>query len=1202
MKRVIHYLAVLGIAILPPLAAGADPLRPYVSGSGSDNGNPPPPPTSCYSQPPLLTGAAVSSEVIGAYGVVSEVADDFTPTCDGQLTRVTWWGMYYNCGPCSPNVTAFNLRIYTSATCTSQQPWAEWLGMPVTETYVGMNGIYPVYKYDAYVPPMHLRGGQKYWFSTQADNHLYPPQWGRLQATTLPQCEATFRSQYFGYPDWTPVSVVVGGSPIDMSQEFEVTPAFMLGQEPVAKLEDGLHPSPVTGLAFSGRLTAKRLRLSKTGDLWGGRMDGLYTYAMGPSCWPYTTSWPHCVDETVGGVYPDDHVTEPYKVRNSAGRKCEKNECGGNGPNRDDCPCGESGDACRWTDIPFPDNHLYIGAHFATEGHITGAFNDKIAVRMTFKDFDRPWWKLAKPIKNLIDDLTTCSAGVFPSCIAVLRDAYDLAIAIEDMNHAYKHFEKLVARHTQFVDEQPYAQCLNQRLSYSLDGDHRARIELDWKPVRQQMGTTVTAANVSWSVDDLKTFTAWQKSQIELRFLAEVGDVSLRDPATFDTRQFDFLVNIDNRVETGCPDLYYCGAEYKVSLGHDDGDPADIDGTMWKWNCCPPGWVPIPERYPYHIYMGHGTVRCTARFDELAPDPGFLSTWTVLIRDGQVRSVLDACPGMQIQITQDTECPEVESVRFISEKATTAVTEIKVLFSEPVIATVGDFAISPPVPFYVYRSLDETSYFIHPTGGPFDPGRYDITIKGSIEDYAGNLLRRDPDAACGTDRVEPFCVSDSLLWVSDAGGTYQDLFAVNDPVYITGRDFTPNHPVVFHVVAQMNAEVDGAPLIDLSDDGPTAVVADLLGRVTGAYLGRCAIPGEYNVVADLDGDGLMDAQDDRTDNLCEAGFTFGEPCEQHVSDVAAWYVFEESDNVPYVADLSGGHYGTKANHPAKVQGKVGWGLQFNGSNYCTIPDTGDLDMGTDNLSFACWIYHTGSGVRTIFDKRGPNNGYHAAVDAANHLLVQLADGNGAANWTSTAAIPSGSWHHVACTIDRVDPAGLKIYIDGQLDRTDDPRGRQGDLSNAAPLLIGRHRDGVNNFIGSLDEMIFTTGVLSPGEVQEVYQDGMTGRRCEIVVVGMDSPDDSIQLTAEGLPPAPNPFESGTTINFAIAGTEVVRLEILDLTGRVVRTLVRWPLDAGRHESFWDATDDEGRRVPAGIYFYRLSAGSSRTTQKMILID
>jgi hypothetical protein len=82
---------------------------------------------------------------------------------------------------------------------------------------------------------------------------------------------------------------------------------------------------------------------------------------------------------------------------------------------------------------------------------------------------------------------------------------------------------------------------------------------------------------------------------------------------------------------------------------------------------------------------------------------------------------------------------------------------------------------------------------------------------------------------------------------------------------------------------------------------------------------------------------------------------------------------------------------------------------------------------------------------------------------------------------------------------------------------------------------------------------------------------------------------------------PNPFNPATTIRFTVPEPCHVRLDIFDVSGRRVRSLVDKPLRAGKFHAVWDGTNDGGKRVASGIYFYRLAAGKHRDTKKMILL-
>ena len=83
---------------------------------------------------------------------------------------------------------------------------------------------------------------------------------------------------------------------------------------------------------------------------------------------------------------------------------------------------------------------------------------------------------------------------------------------------------------------------------------------------------------------------------------------------------------------------------------------------------------------------------------------------------------------------------------------------------------------------------------------------------------------------------------------------------------------------------------------------------------------------------------------------------------------------------------------------------------------------------------------------------------------------------------------------------------------------------------------------------------------------------------------------------------PNPFNPTTTLQYALPQAADVALTVYNVLGQPVRTLVAERQAAGRYAVEWDATNDQGHRLSAGLYFYRLQAGSDfREVKKMLLL-
>ena len=82
---------------------------------------------------------------------------------------------------------------------------------------------------------------------------------------------------------------------------------------------------------------------------------------------------------------------------------------------------------------------------------------------------------------------------------------------------------------------------------------------------------------------------------------------------------------------------------------------------------------------------------------------------------------------------------------------------------------------------------------------------------------------------------------------------------------------------------------------------------------------------------------------------------------------------------------------------------------------------------------------------------------------------------------------------------------------------------------------------------------------------------------------------------------PNPFNPRTTIHYELPNQELVQIIIFNLLGHQVKRLVDGFRGAGVNSIVWDATNDHGQPVSAGIYIYQLQAGGFLQTRKMILL-
>ena len=86
------------------------------------------------------------------------------------------------------------------------------------------------------------------------------------------------------------------------------------------------------------------------------------------------------------------------------------------------------------------------------------------------------------------------------------------------------------------------------------------------------------------------------------------------------------------------------------------------------------------------------------------------------------------------------------------------------------------------------------------------------------------------------------------------------------------------------------------------------------------------------------------------------------------------------------------------------------------------------------------------------------------------------------------------------------------------------------------------------------------------------------------------------------PNYPNPFNPSTLIPYQLATPSPVRLEVFNVLGQRVATLVDGEQGAGSYVARWDGTDAAGGAAASGLYFYRLTVAGAHQTGKMVLVD
>jgi len=120
----------------------------------------------------------------------------------------------------------------------------------------------------------------------------------------------------------------------------------------------------------------------------------------------------------------------------------------------------------------------------------------------------------------------------------------------------------------------------------------------------------------------------------------------------------------------------------------------------------------------------------------------------------------------------------------------------------------------------------------------------------------------------------------------------------------------------------------------------------------------------------------------------------------------------------------------------------------------------------------------------------------------------------------------------------------------------------------------------------------------------VELDGQTAYHgpCHILVNQSQDPQTpSLPLVTELLNPWPNPFNPDTNIPFSLHKDEGVTLEIYNLRGQKITTLLDENKAAGRYQVVWNAKDSNGRELSSGVYMLRMKAGKYQSDRKLMLV-
>ncbi len=329
-------------------------------------------------------------------------------------------------------------------------------------------------------------------------------------------------------------------------------------------------------------------------------------------------------------------------------------------------------------------------------------------------------------------------------------------------------------------------------------------------------------------------------------------------------------------------------------------------------------------------------------------------------------------------------------------------------------------------------------------------------------------------------------------------------------------------------------------------------------------------------------------------------------------------------------------------------------LSFGGAQFAEVPFDSNLNVGSNQMTMEAWFYldsDAGTDHASIIDKAPPGHTmpfYQYNMGPANRtdFFAQVAIDGRYSPFEEYNVVQTATWTHAALTFDG---EYRTLYLNGQLiSRVHDP-GRLDSYDTG--LRIGALKNLLTWFFdGNIDEVRIWNVARTQEEILQTMNHSLEGTEAGLVAywdfndgdgqVIFDKGQNHINGYLGSLPDSdaydpqrvistapidsvldaipgdnqssilkapfagtnyPNPFNGETRITFGLPKDSYVSLEIYDMLGRNVKTLISSPMNSGSHDIVWNGLSDVGEILSSGIYFYRLKTTDFEQTRKMLML-
>ncbi|MBC7833852.1 MAG: hypothetical protein H7Y88_01980 [Phycisphaerales bacterium] len=362
--------------------------------------------------------------------------------------------------------------------------------------------------------------------------------------------------------------------------------------------------------------------------------------------------------------------------------------------------------------------------------------------------------------------------------------------------------------------------------------------------------------------DDIQQAEGDQNSGTELGFETSVFGNPLFEPLPPGAmRRFEYGVDTDLDRATGSSDAPFVGAEWRlvvlqVSGGVTNTSSAHID----QWTDA--GWAPtILEPLHHEVQRGHAGIVVSAADLGIAPGAQ-LEVAAAIVRDGLLVDRVPDDPALNLQQLEwrvDAVPPDISRALPFDEDGD-GIDGFSFELSEYVPIADGAVHVHPPIPGMT-TVQDYRTYSLEFPDSPA-PGTYTVAVSADISDAAGNALDGNGDGVGGDAAQFTFVVPDRSILSADGSGALTNEFLPGENIFVLGSALPPLQPSIL-VLMRDNEVQPGAPLQDLTQDGPSQAFIGPDGTFGPTPIGPAQGEGEYSIVADLNLNFIYDPEIDR---------------------------------------------------------------------------------------------------------------------------------------------------------------------------------------------------------------------------------------------------------------------------------------------------------------------------------------------------